>query len=578
MVLDFQGLDAYNSKLSCRGVQALIEAGRQQIMVKIDVSQDNNELLLTKGEILTLDPGIRQVEALLVRNGRIVYVGSEQGAFSECCGTPEVINISGKTVMPGFVESHMHPSILATTLLDVNCTYPEVKSVKDVVNNVAERIKTTNKEGWVRGWGYDDSKLEEHTHPTRWDLDPVSPDTPIYIRRTCAHMGVANSEALRLSGITRNTPDPEGGRIHRDPATGEPTGLLMDRAQDLLAIPPYTNEELERGFMLALGQLSKWGITTVHDMLVDNSAFRVYQKLAESHKLPVRVRLWLEGVTFGSRDAGLIPHALGLGLASGYGNDMLKVMGMKFILDGSIGGRSAAVAESYVGSANDKGILYVDRDELTPLVTECLKKGLRVSIHAIGERAIELAIASVEDATKEVPLEAVRSMRNRIDHCVLPTEDHLRRIRNLGLVVESSISFIYALGDSWVSNLGNERACRAFPQRTAIDMGIPLAGNSDSPVCDGNPFLGIHSAVTRKTATGQSFGDSENITVDEALRAYTTVGAYAGCEEGLYGSITRGKRADLVVLSENPMAVPPEHLKDIGVEMTFMNGIRVYAG
>lgn len=554
-------------------------AGGQHQMSKSKTKafKDESELLLKNGQILTLDPCLSRAEALMIQGSRIAYVGTEQDAFSKCHGTPEVIDLQGKTVIPGFVESHMHPSILATTLLDVNCAYPEVKSVKDIVKNVAERIKTTNKQGWVRGWGYDDSKLKEHRHPTRWDLDTVSPDTPVYVRRTCAHMGVANSEALRFSGITRNTPDPEGGRIHRDSATGEPTGLLMDRAQDLLAIPPYTSEEVERGFMLALGQLSRWGITTVHDMLVDSAAFRVYQKLAENHKLPVRVRLWLEGVTFGSRDAGLIPHALGLGLKSGYGNDIIKVMGMKFILDGSIGGRSAAVAEGYVGGTKDKGILYVGKDELVPLVTECVKKGLRVSIHAIGERAIELAIDSMEDVTRQVPIDTVRRMRNRIDHCVLPTEDHLRRIKNLGLVVESSISFIYALGDSWVSNLGYPRACRTFPGRTTIDMGIPLAGNSDSPVCDGNPFLGIYAAVMRKTACGQSFGDSEAITVDEALRAYTTVGAYAGCEEDLYGSITCGKAADLAVLSENPMAVPPEHLKDIGVEMTFMNGVKVYA-
>ena len=555
----------------------LIVAGRQQHMSKMKTLENENELLLKNGQILTFDHNIPGAKALLVRDGRIVYVGTEQGAFAECRGTPEVIDVAGKTVTPGFVESHMHPSILATTLLDVNCVYPAVKSIADIVSNVAERVNETDEQRWVRGWGYDDSKLKEHRHPTRWDLDKVSPNNPVYIRRTCAHMGVANSEALRLSGITKDTPDPEGGCIQRDPATGEPTGLLMDRAQDLVAIAPYTDEEIEHGFMLALEQLSKWGITTVHDMLVDSTAFRVYQKLARSHKLPVRVRLWLEGVTFGSRDAGLIPHALALGLASGYGNDMLKVMGMKFILDGSIGGRSAAVAESYVGATDDKGILYVGRDELVPLVTECIRKGLRVSIHGIGERAIELALASMEDVTKEVPIETVRSMRNRIDHCVLPTKDHLRRIKNLGLIVESSLSFIYALGDSWISNLGHERACSTFPTRTTIDMGIPLAGNSDSPVCDGNPLLGMYAAVTRKTATGRSFGNSESITVDEALRAYTTVGAYAGCEENLYGSITPGKRADLVVLSENPTAVPPEHLKDIDVEMTFMNGIKVYA-
>ena len=575
-ILDFRSVHAYNSKLVWTGVRALIAAGRQQHMSKVRVCKDENELLLKNGQILALDPSVPETEALMIRDGRIAYVGTEQGALAASHSTPDVIDLEGKTVIPGFVESHMHPSILATTLLDVNCVYPAVKSVADIVNNVAERINETDKQRWVRGWGYDDSKLEEHRHPTRWDLDEVSPDNPVYIRRTCAHMGVANSEALRISGITKNTSDPEGGCIQRDPATGEPTGLLMDRAQDLLAIPPYTDEEVERGFMLALGQLSKWGITTVHDMLVDSAAFRVYQKLAESNKLSVRVRPWLEGITFGSRDAGLIPHALGLGLKSGYGNDMLKVMGMKFILDGSIGGRSAAVAESYVGTTDDKGILYVGGDELVPLVTECAKKGLRVSIHGIGERAIELAIAAMEEVTKEVPIETVRSMRNRIDHCVLPTEDHLKRIKNLGLIVESSISFIYALGDSWISNLGHERACSTFPTRTTIDMGIPLAGNSDSPVCDGNPLLGMYAAVTRKTSTGQSFGNSESITVDEALRAYTTVGAYAGCEEDLYGSITPGKRADLVVLSENPMEVSPEHLKDIGVEMTFINGVKVY--
>ncbi len=538
---------------------------------------DENELLLVNGQIFTLDPACPRAGAMLVRGGKIAFVGVREEASSRCRFQPEVIDLAGRTVLPGFVESHMHPSILATTLLDVDCAYPRVKSVADIVDKIAERVRATPEGGWVRGWGYDDSKLEERAHPTRWDLDRVSPDNPVYVRRTCAHMGVANSVALRLSGITADTPDPEGGRIGRDPATGEPSGLLMDRAQDLIAIPPYTDEEIERGFILALRQLSKWGITTVHDMLVDRAAFATYQRLAESHKLPARVRVWLEGVTFGSQDAGLIPFALGLGLRSGYGNDMLKLAGMKFILDGSIGGRSAAVAEDYAGGEDDKGILYVERDELSPLVAECVKGGLRVSIHGIGERAIELAIASLEDAVGEVPIEAVRAMRNRIDHCVLPDRDHLRRIKDLGLVVESSTSFMYALGDSWISNLGYERACRTFPLRTMIDMGIPVAGNSDSPVCDGSPLLGMYAAVTRKTSSGRRLGTSEGITVDEALHSYTTAGAYAGLEEDLYGTLSPGKLADFVVLSDDPTSVLPEQLKDIEVEMTFVGGARVYS-
>ncbi|MDD4337085.1 MAG: amidohydrolase [Firmicutes bacterium] len=541
------------------------------------MDKDENELLLENGRILTLDPACHDTDAMLVRSGRVDCVGSREEAISRCYCKPEVIDLEGRTVVPGFVESHMHPSILATTLLDVDCAYPRAKSVAEIVGKIAERVKVTPKGEWVRGWGYDDSKLEERAHPTRWDLDRVSPDNPVYVRRTCAHMGVANSAALKISGVTADTPDPEGGRIDRDPATGEPTGLLMDRAQDLIAIPPYTDEEVERGFILALRKLSQWGITTVHDMLVDRAAFATYQRLAGSHRLPARVRVWLEGVTFGSRDAGLIPFALGLGLRSGYGNEMLKCMGMKFILDGSIGGRSAAVAEDYVGGKDDKGILYVERDELSPLVTECVKNGLRVSIHGIGERAIELAISSLEDAAGEVSIETVRTMRNRIDHCVLPTQDHLRRIKDLGLVVESSTSFMYALGDSWISNLGYERACRTFPIRTTIDMGIPMAGNSDSPVCDGSPLLGMYAAVTRKTSSGQSLGTSEGTTVDEALLSYTTVGAYAGCEEDLYGKLSPGSFADFVILSDNPRSVPPEHLKDIEVEMTFVGGTRVYS-
>lgn len=544
---------------------------------EMKVQNDEKELLLKNGQILAIDEPNLQGDAILVRNGRIAYVGAEEGAFSRCHGRPEVIDLEGRAVAPGFVESHMHPSILAGMMLDVDCTYPSVKSVADIVDKIAERVDETPKGGWVRGWGYDDSKLEERVHPTRWDLDKVSPDNPVYIRRTCVHMGVANSLALRLSGITADTPDPEGGRIDRDPATGEPTGLLMDRAQDLIAIPPYTDQEVERGFALALGQLPKWGITTVHDMLVDADAFATYQRLAESHSLPARVRVWLEGITFGSRDAGLIPFVLGSGLKSGYGNDMLKFMGIKFILDGSIGGCSAAVEEDYAGRKGEKGVLYVERDELSPLVTECVKNGIRVSIHAIGERAIELAISSLEDAAREVSVESVRAMRNRIDHCVLPTRDHLKRIRDLGLVIEASTSFMYALGDSWISNLGYERACRTFPLRSAIDIGIRVAGNSDSPVCDGSPLLGMYAAVTRKTSSGMTLGNSEKMTVDEALRSYTAIGAYAGYEENLCGSISPGKFGDLVVLSENPRSVPPEHLKDIDVEMTFVGGVKVFS-
>ena len=256
----------------------------------------------------------------------------------------------------------------------------------------------------------------------------------------------------------------------------------MDRAQDLIEIAPYTEQEKQEGFNRTLEQLSAWGVTTVHDMLVDSAVFGSYQTLALEEGLSVRLRPWLEGITFGSQDAGLIPHALALGLRSGFGNERMKFMGMKFILDGSIGGRSAAIAEPYLGTSDERGILYVSLDELAPLVLQCVQNDLRVSIHAIGGRAIEQAIVALEHAADKVSMEKIRKMRNRIDHCVLPTEQQLARIKNLGAVVESSVSFIYALGDSYLSNLGVERSSRAFPNRSCIDRGIPIAGNSDCPV------------------------------------------------------------------------------------------------
>lgn len=531
-------------------------------------------LSLINGNILTLNGRQPIAEALHVRQGRIMCVGTTQQILEETQRTDEVIDLDGMTVVPGLVESHMHPSGLATTLLEVDLRASKVSSVGDILEAVREKARDLPEGTWIKARGYDDTKLRENRHITREELDSVASSHPVYIKRTCGHMGVANSVALSLSGVTRYTSDPEGGHIARDAVTGELTGLLLETAQRLLSIPPYSEKDLERGFEPAFEIIAAWGLTTIHDMGVTQTAFRAYQHLMASGRLTARVRLWFSALS----EAGqwrLLDAIFASGISSGFGNDMLKVMGMKFMLDGSVGGRSAAVAEGFEGEPGNLGILYMSSDELAPMFIECQRHGLRIGVHAIGERSIEVAVRAFESAASVLPLETVRGLRNRIEHCGLPTEEQLRRMKQLGLVAASSTGFIHDLGDSYIRNLG-ARVSRAYPMRSFIDHGIPAPGSSDCPVCNGNPLLGLGGSVTRKTQSGKVWDNVENITPLEALRAYTTLGAHSAMEEHLYGALAPGMLADITVLSKDPLAVAVDEIKDIKAQMTFVGGRKVF--
>ncbi|MGQ9674689.1 MAG: amidohydrolase [Chloroflexota bacterium] len=535
----------------------------------------SNEVALINGVVVTLEPQLPRAEAILIRDGRIAHVGKTLDVLHLKGPNCEAVDLEGRVVLPGLVESHMHPAMLGASLLEVNCRHPEVRSIEDILSRVRERVKERPLGSWIVGGGYDDTKLEEKRHLTRWELDTVAPDHPVFIKRTCLHMGVANSKALELAGVTSDTQDPEGGVIVRDAATGEPTGLLQEKAQDLLGIPPYSENEMEQGLELALDRLASYGITTVHEMSGTALGLRAYQNLLAEGRLTARIRLWLMALPALGFE-GLLPHVLGLGLKSGYGNDMLRFMGMKFVLDGAISGRTAAVEDGYVGEPHNKGVLYFDQGQLDKHVAECLKNGLRVAIHGIGERALEQAIGSIERATEVVPLDVIRRMRNRIEHYSLPTLDQIKRTKEVGLLAGVSVAFIHSLGDSQRAALGPERMKRLYPCRTLADLGVPFAANSDCPVCDSNPFRGIHSAVTRTTESGQILDNVQNLTVEEAIAAYTTQAAYFALEEDLYGTLRPGKLGDLVVLPGNPYEMSPEAIKDLKVEMTFVGGHKVY--
>jgi predicted amidohydrolase YtcJ len=532
------------------------------------------DLILLNGKVITVDSENSIVEAVAIKDGKIVRVGNNKEVKKLAGQKTLIIDLRGKAVLPGFIDTHLHPGLFGINLMEVDCRSPPVKSIADILERIKKRANKLPGGTWVRGWGYDDTKLIEKRHPTRWDLDKATTDHPVYLRRICGHVGVANSKALELAGISKHTPDPPGGKIERDPKTGEPTGVLRETAQILDIIPPYSEEEIKEALRLACEKFTQWGLTTVGDAagsFADKYTplyIRAYQDLLAEGKLPLRVRIMLSGTVPSMLDA-----VQKIGLKTGWGNDMLKVTGGKLIVDGGIGARTAYVYESYINDPENFGILRINPDELKEKIIKMHEAGLRPCVHAIGDKAIDLVLDAFEEALKKKPNP---DHRMRIEHCSLCTPKQLRRIAKLGIIAASSITFIYHLGDSFKSNLGKERMKWCYPLKAQKDYGIVTCANSDCPVCSANPMLGIYSAVTRKTLNRDVLDNSECISVMEAIRMYTINAAYAFFDEEIIGSIEPGKLADLVVLSEDILTIPPEEIKNVEVIMTIINGKIVY--
>jgi predicted amidohydrolase YtcJ len=550
----------------------LDEGGRQ---MKITGQADT---VLLSGSVLTMDERepswSERPTAVAVTGGIITAVGDDASVRTLIGDDTQVVDLAGRTLLPGFIESHAHPTIYGSNLLQVDCRPQVVGSAEGIGSTVADAVAAAGPGEWIIGWGWDDSQMTGGVAPTRDDLDRVAPDHPVLLRRVCGHMSVVNSAALRLGGVMEDTPDPAGGHLARD-AAGRLTGLLQEQAQSLVSAPESTIDDVARGFRLAQAKYNSWGVTTIHDMSTRGPDLRVYQQLLGRGELDIRVRPWFWAVQANGR-SGSLQEALTAGIASGLGDDMLRIQGVKFMLDGSIGGRTAAVAEPFEHS-HDHGILTMDVDETAPWVAAALDGGLRVAIHGIGERAIDVAIQACDLAADRLGADRVAAMRNRIEHCALPTPQNLQDMHRLNLIAASSIGFVHGLGDSYLANLGKERVARVYPHRSFIEHGIVAPGNSDSPVTEGNPWLGISAAVTRTTRSGTVLDTTQNISVDAALRAFTRDAAYASFEEDSLGVIRPGARADLNVVSDDPFAVAPEKLHGITSVATYLAGRQVFA-
>jgi predicted amidohydrolase YtcJ len=524
--------------------------------------------LLTNATVISLDPATPVADSIAVRGDRIAWVGDQRDARDNVDGPYDTVDLGGATVVPGFIDAHHHLMTLGFWMSQIDCRFPAVESVTDIVRAVGQRTAQTPAGEWILGRGYDDNKLAERRHITRWDLDAVSPHHPVMIRNVSGHMSVVNSAALALAGVGRDTVSPFGGHIARDDA-GEPTGLMQEKAQDLLTVPFLPDDKARlREYLDVAGQAYlAAGVTSGHEAGIFGPAeFTALQDAWAEGALALRTYMMIRNP--------FIDALEGVGFHTGFGDDMLRVGSIKIISDGSLIGRTAAVCHPYEDAkADDLGLAMFTQDELDDLVWRGHRAGWQMAIHAIGDRAIDMCLDAYEAALRRRPK---ADHRHRIEHCGIMRPDIIDRMARLGVIPVGQPPFIAEFGDGFLEHLGTDRCQLTYPLKSLLAAGLPACGSSDSPVSSYQPLIGIQAAVTERTVGGASFAPAEALTVEDALRLYTRNSAYAAFDEDKKGSVTVGKYADLAVLGRDPRAEPPETLSQIPVVATIRGGEFVY--
>lgn len=514
---------------------------------------------------------VHSCEAMAIRDGQVLALGSDERILPLVKDETDTVALAGRTVLPGMIETHIHLAMFGLSLLELDCRPSATGTIAEISSAVAASVAKKTPGDWIVGWGWDESRIHDGRGPTRFDLDQVAPKNPVILRRTCGHMAVANTAALRAAGISEDAADPEGGRLVRN-AEGSLTGLVQEKALNLIQPPTNGPDELESALKRAQQVFLSRGITTIHDMATQAEHLRALSRLRALGGVSMRIRPWLWALD-GNGFTGMLDSAFGAGVTSGFGDDWIRIQGMKFMLDGSVGGRAAAVKDTYADT-EQYGILISDANDAYPDVRRALEHGLRVAIHGIGDRAVDAAVSVLKRAA--VQFEDVKSMRNRIEHCALPSSSNLTDMASHGIIAASSVGFLYELGDSYLQALGPERMPQTYPQRSFANHGIIAPMNSDCPVTDANPWNIIFAAVTRTTATGQILDDEQNLSVAEAVHSMTADAAYASFEEETLGTFRPGAHADFAILDADPFEVSFPDLQGITADQTYVQGSLVF--
>ena len=528
------------------------EKGVQETRTPVDT-------LFVNGRIATIDPGLNVVSAVAVAGERIVAVGGDE--LREVYVADRTVDLDGRFMMPGFVDSHTHLSGSPQR----HIALMETRSIEEIKGLVADKAEELGPGEWITGYGWSEDVMAEARRPLRADLDEAAPDNPVMLTRAGGHSAVFNSRALRLAEVDVTTVQPDGGVIEKDDA-GELNGVIRER-QDIVShlIPVATNEEVRDSLIEVLRDQFRLGITSVTQAGIDAEDFAEWETIYRLHRgsLPrAYVQIFWQ-----------TPEAMRtFGKKTGDGDEFLRVGPVKLFIDGGFTGPAAYTKEPYRGEDEFRGKLSHEPEEITRVISQSNEAGWQLGIHAIGDAAIELAVDELAEALDAKPRFDHRHYLNHFT--VMPSSETMSKMAEYGIAITQQPNFTYTLEGRYVDYLDGERVEHNNPLRSPMNHGVHVAISSD--ILPIGPMVGIYAAVTRKGMSGRVFGPGEALTVMEALQGYTLNGAWLSFEEDAKGSIEPGKLADFVVLDRDILEIDPAHIMDIRVLQTWLGGTLVY--
>ncbi|MEM8840224.1 MAG: amidohydrolase [Pseudomonadota bacterium] len=530
------------------------------------------DLIVHGGQIATMDQAGTMVEALAVHRGRVLAAGSNEEIRALAGPRTERLALDGRFAIPGIVESHAHPDAYAARIATWEMVSPDrIPDRAALLSRIAELASDRKPDDWIVCYRFDDNK--SGGYPTLGEMDTAAAGRPLFIQRTDGHVGLANSAAFAALDLGDDPEDPPFGQFDRDPATGALTGLCRETAAQIFVAHAHANDTpalLADGLERVFAQWRRVGITSVYNSLCGQRSIAAYQLLREQGRLGMRV-----GIIVSGREEGLVESYIRAGIRSGFGDDWIRVIGVEWCPDCSTSGRTAAYHEPYSGTPIEgepipnTGMLLYEAADLNARAVAAHKAGLQVMIEGVGDRGIDFALDAIEACLVAHPVE---DHRMRVEHCCYVTPPILDRLKRLDVIDSSATGFMHDLGDAYIANRGQSAMRHMWPHRSLIDAGIPAPGHSDAMICQANPFPVLWSMVTRQSDTGGDLDAREAVTREEALHAYTTLGAYSGREETVKGSLEPGKLADIAILDRNYFSCPVDEIRDIKVEETIIGG------
>lgn len=515
--------------------------------------------LIYNANIFTMDEAFPKADSMVINNaGKIEAVGKEKDLRNQFDSFSSTINFQGKTIIPGLNDAHIHVwkiGHLRTYMLDVR----GIKSIVEFKQKLKEFADKNPKSNWIMARGVNEMVLEEKRLPTKEDLDEVISDRPVFVIRTCAHIGIANSKAIEISGVSEATEEPFGGEIRKN-KDGSLQGIFTERALGLIMnnIPAFTFEEYKNMILEAHNYLLSLGITSATDPAANEELLDAYIRLDKEGLLKVRMNVFPLRIPDGSDEIQALPEQ--------YESDFLQIKTVKFFSDGGLSSATAAINVPYKNTDGYKGVLRLDYDKFYQTAKEAVEKGFSVATHAIGHQAVDLTLKVYRDLFK-----IDTTLKHRIEHVGFLSNENIKDFQTMNMTAAMQPVFIYELANNFKNTMVDELLDVVYPCKTVLDSGINLALSTDGPVVkEINPWVNLETAVTRKAADGSVLGESQKITFEQALKAYTLGSAVADNLENQKGSLSKGKVADFIVLNENPFEL--EDVSKVQALETWING------